>query len=111
MPRFKSTVMKPHVFVPERFFQASGGQVSDPGSPGRGTVWNVHRSLPVRASQPRISPYAPAVGEPSPLLQPVMTISPNTAGGDCNTYRASFKSPSTPLSRSTRPSLPKPGAG
>src|ERR1700674_2458648 len=40
-----------------------------------------------------------------------MTTSPNTAGGDCNTYLPSFKSPSTPFFRSTRPSLPKPGAG
>ena len=58
-----------------------------------------------------MSPYAPAVGEPSPLLHPVMTTSPNTAGGDCSAYRPSFKSPSTPFFRSTRPSLPNPGAG
>ena len=58
-----------------------------------------------------MSPYAPALGEPSPLLHPVMTTSPNTAGGDCSAYRPSFRSPSTPFFRSTRPSLPNPGAG
>src|ERR1035437_4131391 len=39
-----------------------------------------------------------------------MTTSPNTAGGDCKTYIPSFKTPSTPFFKSTRPSLPKPGA-
>src|SRR5436309_1572749 len=58
-----------------------------------------------------MSPYAPAMGAPSPLLQPVMTTSPNTAGGDCSAYRPSFKSPSTPCFTSKRPSFPKPGAG
>ena len=67
--------------------------------------------MPVFASQPRMSPYAPTVGEPSPLLQPVMTTSPKTAGGDSNAYRPSFKSPSTPCFKSTRPSFPNPGAG
>jgi hypothetical protein len=57
------------------------------------------------------TPYAPALGEPSPLLHPVMTTSPNTAGGDCNAYRPSFKSHSTPDFKSTRPSFPNPGAG
>src|ERR1022692_2451049 len=71
----------------------------------------VQSSLPDFASQPRISPYAPALGDPSPLLHPVITTSPNTAGGDCNAYLPSFRSPSTPFLRSTRPSLPNPGAG
>src|SRR5215831_4539230 len=51
------------------------------------------------------------LGEPSPLLQPVITTSPKTAGGDSSAYRPSFKSPRTPAFRSTRPSLPNPGAG
>src|SRR5579872_3341529 len=111
MPRFTSIVKNPHVLVPDRFFHPSGGHVSDPASPGRGTVWKVQISLPVFASQPRMSPYAPALGEPSPLLHPVMTTSPNTAGGESNSYRPSFRSPSTPFFRSTRPSSPNPGAG
>src|SRR5579863_5822955 len=58
-----------------------------------------------------MSPYAPALGDPSPLLHPVITTLPNSAGGDCNAYLASFKSPNTPAVRSTRPSRPNPGAG
>src|SRR5258708_27134247 len=57
-----------------------------------------------------MSPYNPAVGEPSPLLLPVITRSPNTAGGESKAYRPSFRSPSTPAFKSTRPSLPNPGA-
>src|SRR5215472_4812762 len=96
MPRCTSMVKKPQTLVPDRFFQAPSGQVSAPGSPVCGAVWKVQRSLPVRASQPRISPYAPAVGEPSPLLEPVITTSPKTAGGDCKVYRPFFNSPNTP---------------
>src|SRR5579864_6600824 len=58
-----------------------------------------------------MSPYAPWLGEPSPLLHPVMTTSPKTAGGDSSAYRPSFRSPRTPFFRSTRPSFPNPGAG
>src|ERR1039457_742493 len=39
-----------------------------------------------------------------------MRTSPNTAGGDCSTYLPSVRAPSTPFFKSTRPSLPKPGA-
>ena len=52
----RHVTLEPQTFVPERFFHAPSGQVSAPGSPGRGTVWNVHNSLPVFASQPRMSP-------------------------------------------------------
>src|SRR5206468_2561171 len=62
-------------------------------------------------AQPRISPYGPALGGPSPLLQPVMTASPNTAGGDWTSYGPSSRSPSTPFFKSTRPWLPNSGAG
>src|SRR2546422_10246286 len=58
-----------------------------------------------------MSPYAPALGEPSPLLHPVMTASPKTAGGDWSSYRPSSRSPSTPLFKSMRPWLPNSGAG
>src|SRR5205823_2037814 len=111
IPRLTSIVKNPHALVPDRFFQPPAGHVSDPASPARGTVWKVHSSFPVLASHPRMSPYAPEVGKPSPLLHPVITTSPKSAGGDCNAYRPSFKSPSTPFFRSTRPSLPNPGAG
>src|SRR5438477_2663901 len=104
-------VKNPHVLVPDPFCKAPAGHVSAPGSPVRGTVWKVHSNLPVFASQPRMSPYAPAVGRPSPLLEPVITTSPKTAGGDCRTYLASVKLPNTPCFRSTRPSFPNPGAG
>src|SRR5271169_3181193 len=58
-----------------------------------------------------MSPYAPSVGDISPLVHPVMTTSPNTAGGEFNAYNPSFKSPSTPFFRSIRPSSPNPGDG
>jgi hypothetical protein len=56
MPRSVSMVKNDQTLVPERFFQLSPSQVSTPGSPARGTVWNDHSSLPVFASQPRMSP-------------------------------------------------------
>src|SRR3982750_4536099 len=82
MPRSVSTVKNAHTLVPERFFQLSPAHVSTPGSPARGTVWNDHASVPVRASQPRMSPHHPELGDGSPLLPPVMTMFLNPAGGD-----------------------------
>ena len=55
-PFASSIVKKAHMLTPERFFQLSPSHVSEPGSPGRGTVWNDQSSLPVIASQPRMSP-------------------------------------------------------
>ena len=49
-------VKNDHMLVPDRFFQLSPSHVSTPGSPARGTVWKVHFSAPVRASQARMSP-------------------------------------------------------
>ena len=74
MPRSVSMVKNDQTLVPERFFQLSPSHVSTPGSPARGTVWNDHSSLPVFASQPRMSPYSPELGDCSPLLPPVMTM-------------------------------------
>src|SRR5688572_1639638 len=75
--------MKPHALVPDRFLYAPAGHVSEPGSPGRGTVWNAHSILPVRASHPRTSPYSrPVAGVFSPLVPPVITTFRYTAGGD-----------------------------
>jgi hypothetical protein len=82
MPGATSTLMKPQAFVPERFLQPTSGQVSLPGSPLRGAVWKDHTSLPVCASHPRMSPYARVLGAPSPLGEPVMTMSLKIAGGD-----------------------------
>ena len=56
--------------APPTVFQASGGQVSSPNSPGRGMVWNVQASLPVRTSKARMSPGA----EPYPWLVAVPTM-------------------------------------
>ena len=55
----RSTLTIDQAFVPPRFFQESPSQVSFPNSPGRGTVWKVQRTLPVRASMPRMSPLGP----------------------------------------------------
>src|SRR6187397_3189592 len=100
MPRSVSTVKNDQVLVPERFFQLPASHVSLPGSPSRGTVWNDHSSLPVRTSQPRMSPYRPADGDCSPLLPPVMMMSLNSVGGDTSEIRPSTL-PATPCFKST----------
>src|SRR5450631_4460473 len=108
MPRSASMVNNPQTLVPERFFQSSFSHVSAPTSPGRGTEWNCQISLPVRASQARVSPDAPTLG-PSCTWAPVMTTFLYTIGGD-DRPKLEFSSPlSAPGFMSTTPSLPKPG--
>src|SRR5580765_8670672 len=59
MPRSASSDVYPQTLTPERFLALSPPHVSEPNSPGRGTVWNVHTSLPVAASHARVSPAGP----------------------------------------------------
>src|SRR5262245_51187601 len=59
IPRAPSSAMWPQTLTPDRFLALSPPQVSYPSSPGRGTVWNVHTSLPVVASHARVSPAGP----------------------------------------------------
>ncbi len=58
MPRSSSRVMPAQQLAPPAVFQASGGQVSYPNSPGRGMVWNTQRRSPVRRSKAMMSPGA-----------------------------------------------------
>src|SRR3954469_19718403 len=110
MPRSTSIVKNDQTLVPERFFQLSPSHVSTPGSPARGTVWNDQSSFPVRASQPRMSPYRPELGACSPLLPPVITTFLKIAGGDAR-LKPPSTSPRTLAFRSTVPSSPNPAAG
>jgi hypothetical protein len=62
----------------------SSCQVSFPNSPGRGTVWNVHLSLPVRTSQPRVYPGICSLMLLNDEIEAgVITVSFTTTGGDC----------------------------
>src|SRR4051812_22602634 len=76
MPRSASRDVYPQTLTPERFLALSAPHVSYPNSPGRGTLWNVHASLPVRASHARVSPAGPVPPAdppgPSPTPAPVM---------------------------------------
>src|SRR5438477_7937773 len=54
MPRSTSSDVYPHTFTPDRFFALSPPQVSEPNSPGFGTVRNVQTNLPVLASHARV---------------------------------------------------------
>src|SRR4029077_20573105 len=106
MPRSVSMGKNDQTFVPERFFQLSPSHVSTPGSPARGTVWNDQSSVPDFASQPRMSPYRPALGDCSPLLPPVMMMFLKTEGGEAR-LKPPSTSPRTLALRSTEPSSPK----
>src|SRR6185436_12829801 len=103
-------VKNDQTLVPDRFFQLSPSQVSTPGSPARGTVWNDQSSVPVRASHPRMSPYKPRLGDCSPLLPPVMMMFLKTDGGDVR-LKPPSTSPRTLAFRSTAPFSPKPADG
>src|SRR5882724_8800425 len=103
-------VKNDQTLVPERFFQLSPSQVSTPGSPARGTVWNDHNSCPVRASQPRMSPYRPELGDCSPLFPPVMMMFLKIVGGEAR-LKPPSTSPRTLALRSTEPSPPNPADG
>ena len=55
-----------------------------PNSPARGTTWNVHSSLPVRASKPRTSSGAASCftpPSPAPAVAPATTITSLTTIG------------------------------
>ena len=73
MPRCSSRLMPCQEATLPEYVQASFGHVSYPNSPGCGTVWNVHRSLPVRASYARMSPGA--TGRFSPVRPAKITRS------------------------------------
>src|SRR6476661_6015603 len=86
MPRWGSTVRKPHTLTPERFFQLSPAQVSLYFSPARGMEWKVHASLPVCMSQARTSPAGP-LGGFSCVVPPAMTRFLYTIGGELRALR------------------------
>ena len=64
MPRWSSRLMPCQEATLPVKVQASFGHVSYPNSPGCGTVLNVHRSLPVRASYARTCPERRAGSRP-----------------------------------------------
>src|SRR5207237_1956963 len=80
--------------MPDRFLALPSPQESDPNSPGRGTVWNVHTSLPVVASHARVSPAGPEPPldppGPSPVPAPVMIRFLKTVGDDNCEYGTSM---------------------
>ena len=84
-------VKKPQTFVPDRFFHASRRPGLRPGFTRPG-----HRVKgPEEFAGPRVPSAYIAVralaGRAFAVAQPVMTMSPNTAGGDCSVYAPSFK--------------------
>src|SRR3954451_8785069 len=86
MPRWTSTVRKPHTLTPERFFQLSVAQVSLYFSPARGIEWKVHASLPLRISHARTSPAGPFGGF-SCVVPPAITKFLYTIGGELSALR------------------------
>src|ERR1041384_429617 len=106
MPRCVSTDISPQLLTPPMYFQASFGHVSYPNSPGRGTVWNVHTSLPVSTSYARMSPGGDMY--PSPVALPTMTRFSNTSPGvfDWMVPMLAGSRPSMPTRRSTTPLVP-----
>src|SRR6185369_12601720 len=111
MPRWASTVMKPHTLTPERFFQLSPAQLSLYFSPARGMEWKVHTSLPVCMSQARTSPAGPCGGF-SCVVPPAITRFLYTVGGELSALRPGACMMSgvfiltTPLSPNASLSLP-----
>src|SRR5690242_12869491 len=82
-PRSTSTVMPAQALGPEPSGQKSGPQVSNPASPGLGSVRKLQINLPDIASNARTSPAGPfAPGGPSAVRGPMMTRFLKTAGGD-----------------------------
>src|SRR6185312_17299026 len=80
-PRASSNTREVQTLTPDRRSQLWAAHVSWPISPGRGTEWNVHTSLPLRTSQALTSPAAPSVGI-SWTRDPVITRSRYTMGGE-----------------------------
>src|SRR5262245_6105567 len=105
MPRAASTVMKPHTFTPDRFFQLSPIHVSWCFSPARGTELNVHTSLPVRRSHALTSPAGP-VGGFSCVVPPVITRFLYTIGGELSPLRPGRPRRISGVSRFTMPFSP-----
>ena len=71
------------VTLPAYSFEPSC-QVSLPNSPFCGIGWNVHRTLPVRASNARIQPgICSFVLISDEIAAGVITMSLTTIGGDC----------------------------
>ena len=86
--------------------------VSAPGSPRCAMVWKVQRSLPVRASNPRTSPGAPACRRTgSRTDEPTITTPRLTIGGEVTEYSALLTGRRRPTVRSTRPASPNDGIG
>ena len=93
--RSSSVIVHAHTLTPERLRQPLSSHVSWPRSPGRGTVWNVHTSLPVRTSNARVSPGSASAT--SPVVAPKIARSPKITG-----------TPFHGTAICTTPSLPKP---
>src|SRR3954451_8641379 len=110
MPRWTSTVRKPHTLTPERFFQLSVAQVSLYFSPARGTEWKVQASLPVCMSHARTSPAGPFGGF-SCVVPPVITRFLYTVGGELSPLRPDRPCISSGVFRLTTPLSPKPLLG
>ena len=110
MPRCASTVMKPHTFTPERFFQLSPAHVSLYFSPARGIEWNVHASLPVCMFHARTSPAGPFGGF-SCVVPPVITRSLYTIGGEVSPLRPGSPCMISGVFRLTMPLSPKASFG
>src|SRR3989442_12021546 len=107
MPRSVSTVRIDHAFAAARSFHDSPSQVSCPNSPGRGTTWNVHSSLPVRASKPRTSPNGPCGVPSAASAPPTRTLLLTSRGGVLPRSPPPHRSAPTPP-QTTAPPPPHP---
>ena len=83
MPSSASTVICVQTPVLPVYSQEPSSQVSLPSSPGCGMVWKIQRRSPVRASKPRMYPFAlrrDGGVPPGRLAAPMSTTSPATTG-------------------------------
>src|SRR2546423_2237910 len=77
-----------------------------------GTGSHVHRSIPVRASNPRTSPLAASMRLLSATAEPTTTTPPTTVGGDVSSYSDAFAGGfRRPVRSWTIPCAPKSGHG